>query len=59
MSEQSVANNFPLLFSPAHPRELAAAYANFCSFALDFAARQKLGGTHLNYFVAAEKGGAP
>ena len=51
MSEQSVANNFPLLFSPAHPRELAAAYANFCSFALDFAARQKLGGTHLNYFV--------
>jgi hypothetical protein len=47
----AVANNFPLLFSPAHPRELAAAYANLCSFAFDYAARQKLGGTHLNYFV--------
>jgi hypothetical protein len=47
----AVANNFPLLFSPAHPRDLAAAYANLCSFAFDYAARQKLGGTHLNYFV--------
>lgn len=47
----AVANNFPLLFSPARPRDLAAAYANLCSFAFDYAARQKLGGTHLNYFV--------
>ncbi len=47
----AVANNFPLLFSPAHPRDLAAAYANLCSFVFDYAARQKLGGTHLNYFV--------
>lgn len=47
----AAANNFPLLFSPAHPRDIAAAYANLCSFVFDYAARQKLGGTHLNYFV--------
>jgi hypothetical protein len=47
----AVANNFPLLFSPANPRDLAAVYANLCSFAFDYASRQKLGGTHLNYFV--------
>jgi hypothetical protein len=47
----AVANNFPLLFSSATPRLSAAVYANLCSFAFDYAARQKLGGTHLNYFV--------
>jgi hypothetical protein len=47
----AVANNLPLLFSQARPAEVASLYANLCSFALDYAARQKLGGTHLNYFV--------
>ncbi len=47
----AVANNFPLLFSSAEPAELACVYANLSSFVLDYAARQKLGGTHLNYFV--------
>jgi hypothetical protein len=47
----AVANNFPLLFTQTRPDEVVSLYANFCSFALDYAARQKLGGTHLNYFV--------
>ena len=47
----AVANNLPLLFSGTGPAEMASLYANLCSFALDYSARQKLGGTHLNYFV--------
>ena len=29
----------------------SAFYANLCSFSLDYAARQKMGGTNLNYFI--------
>jgi hypothetical protein len=31
------------------PRLLACLYASLCSFAVDYAARQKVGGTHLTY----------
>lgn len=48
-----VGNNMPLmLFSPtATPAPLAALLGNLCSLVLDFVARHKVGGTHLNYFI--------
>ena len=45
----AVGNTFPLMFPMARPSSIAALYANLCSFALDYAARQKVGGTHLTY----------
>lgn len=45
----AVGNTFPLIFPSQSPRKTALLYANLCSFALDYAARQKIGGTHLNY----------
>jgi hypothetical protein len=38
------------LFFPKHPARLVATlYASLCSLPLDYAARQKVGGTHLNF----------
>jgi hypothetical protein len=45
----AVAHTAPLVFSTQSARLIACLYANLCSFALDYAARQKLGGTHLTY----------
>jgi len=39
------------MFSAAEPSLVACLYASLCSFALDYAARQKVGGTSLTYFV--------
>ncbi|MBN1206198.1 MAG: hypothetical protein JXB05_14875 [Myxococcaceae bacterium] len=47
----AVNHKFPLLLSDKEPRALAALYANLCGFALDYAARQKIGGTSLTYFI--------
>lgn len=44
-----VGHTTPLLFTSLDPRLIAALYANLCSFLLDYAARQKIGGTHLTY----------
>jgi hypothetical protein len=45
----AVGHTTPLMLS-GHPPDLQACmYANLCSFALDYAARQKVGGTHLTY----------
>jgi len=38
-----------LLFVADDPRLVAALYANLCSYILDYAARQKVGGTHLTW----------
>ncbi|MBL8617079.1 MAG: N-6 DNA methylase [Deltaproteobacteria bacterium] len=47
----AVGHKFPLLL-PAQPAHLIASlYANLCSLTLDYAARQKVGGTSLTYFV--------
>ncbi len=48
-----VGNNLPLmLFSSDFSRaKLAGLIGNLCSLVHDFAARHKVGGTHLNYFV--------
>jgi hypothetical protein len=47
----AVGDKFPLLLSSAPPREVACLCGNLCSFALDYAARQKVGGTALKYFT--------
>ncbi|MDC3958543.1 N-6 DNA methylase [Polyangium jinanense] len=45
----AVGHTSPLMLPNAAPDRIAALYANLCSFALDYAARQKIGGTHLTY----------
>ncbi|XXF81228.1 N-6 DNA methylase [Myxococcaceae bacterium GXIMD 01537] len=42
-------DTFLLAMPSVDPRAIAALYSNLCSFALDYAARQKVGGTHLKY----------
>ena len=48
-----VGNNVPLMVFPANsdPRRSAAMLANLDSLTLDFVARHKVGGTHLNFFI--------
>jgi len=47
-----VGNNLPLMFPKATTADLIACLlGNLCSLVLDFFARQKIGGTHLNYFL--------
>jgi hypothetical protein len=47
----AVGHKLPLMQAAAAPKVMASLYQNLCSYALDFAARQKLGGTSLTYFV--------
>jgi hypothetical protein len=47
----AVGHKFPLMMPSAEPVLVAALYANLCSFVLDYAARQKVGGTSLTYFI--------
>jgi hypothetical protein len=53
MPRSGVGNNLPLMMLPAmlDARRAAALLANLDSLALDFVARHKVGGTHLNYFI--------
>jgi hypothetical protein len=44
-----VGNTAPLLMPSVGPVLVASFYANLCSFALDYCARQKIGGIHLTY----------
>lgn len=46
----AVGNKLPLLFSPRDPQELACFAAVMSGLVLDYAARQKIGGTSLTYF---------
>ena len=45
----AVGNTTPLMLCERSPGLIASLYANVCSHALDYCARQKVGGTHLNY----------
>ena len=45
----AVGHTTPLLMPAIEPVRTAALYANLCCFALDYCARQKVGGTHLTY----------
>lgn len=49
-----IGNTFPLILAPHPPSMQAALYATLCSFVFDFLARQKLGGTHLNYHTVKQ-----
>lgn len=50
----AVGNKLPLLNSSQSPRLTACLGVLLSSFVLDFAARQKLGGTTMNFFVAKQ-----
>lgn len=45
----AVGNNLPVIVGAADERRLAA---NLSSFAMDFLGRPKVGGTHVNFFIA-------
>jgi len=47
----AVGDKFLLMMPVWAPRLVAALYGNLCGFALDYAARQKVGGTSLKYFT--------
>lgn len=49
----AVGNNLPLMLfgSDKAPDYLVCLSGNFASIALDYAARHKVGGTHLNFFI--------
>ena len=47
----AVGNSLPLVVSRAEPRRLAGLVADLSSMVLDYAARQKVGGTNLNFFL--------
>jgi hypothetical protein len=50
MPKVGVGHTFPLMFSATATKyELLCLLANFSSLALDYCARQKIGGTHLTY----------
>lgn len=50
----AVGNKIPLLLASCAPIFAASLYANLCSFVLDYAARQKVSGTTLNYFIVKQ-----
>src|SRR5262249_36957281 len=45
----AVGNTIFLMFPASDPARIACLHANLSSFALDYAARQKVGGLHLTY----------
>jgi hypothetical protein len=45
----AVGHTTPLMFPDVRPGHCACLYASLCSLALDYTARQKVGGTHLTY----------
>jgi hypothetical protein len=47
----AVGNKFPLALPEADPRKVGCLVADLSSFVHDYAARQKIGGTTLNYFI--------
>ena len=47
----AVGHKFLLMLTAEAPELVACLYASLCSFALDYTARQKVGGTSLNYFT--------
>jgi hypothetical protein len=51
-----VGNKIPLIIPDGHisPNRLTCLYANLVSLVFDFVARQKIGGTTLNYFLAKQ-----
>jgi hypothetical protein len=51
----AVGNNLPLLLLPPKTLPMAGCLlANLCSLPLDYVARQKVGGQHLNFFIVEQ-----
>jgi hypothetical protein len=52
----AIGNKIPLILpsEKVSPRQVAALLANLSALCFDFAARQKIGGTTLNYFIAKQ-----
>ena len=50
----AVGNNLPLAISNLEPHRVTLLGGSLSSFALDFVARQKVGGTHLNFFLVEQ-----
>ena len=46
-----VGHTLPLMFPAVDPTHVASLVANLTSFVFDYETRQKLGGTHLTYFI--------
>jgi hypothetical protein len=46
-----VGNKIPLMFPAKRPREIAGLIANLAALPFDYTARQKIGGTTLNFFI--------
>jgi len=51
ISVAGVGNKMPLIFPRTSPAETAALIGNLAALPFDFTARQKIGGTSLNYFI--------
>ena len=49
MPKAAVGHATPLMFTSVEPSLVAMLYANLCCFALDYTARQKVGGANLTY----------
>lgn len=49
--QSGVSNQFPCYFVEREPRVFSALQANFAALALDYVARQKIGGAALNFFL--------
>lgn len=55
LSRVGVGNNAPLLLSVVDDAHLVACLiANLCSLVFDFVTRHKVGGTHINFFIAKQ-----
>ncbi len=56
MPRRAVGNSLPLFLFPleSDPRLQAALLANFDALVLDYSARHKVGGTHLNFFIVKQ-----
>ncbi|MHC4541810.1 MAG: Eco57I restriction-modification methylase domain-containing protein, partial [Planctomycetota bacterium] len=50
----AVTNHFPLILTEQPPRQTLCLVANINSFPFDFAARQKIGGVTLNFFIVEQ-----
>ncbi len=54
LPKAAISNKAPLLLHTAIAKDISVFYANANSFALDFAARQKIGGNSLNFFIVKQ-----
>lgn len=54
VSRTALSNKIPLFLPSVKPSMCAAFYANLSSFVLDYAARQKIGGITLNFFIVKQ-----